>query len=120
MAWSAKFMVGIMCKPAMSRFFAVRLGQTAAPRVVGMKAGGAPHGRGDAVNLHAVASCVMSGARKGLEPRPASINNAAIRMTSMSGNSKRASPPVEHASDCAAHNAPAYPAGPCDCGAAKK
>lgn len=23
--------------------------------------------------------------------------------------------PVEHASDCAVHNEPAYPAGPCDC-----
>lgn len=23
----------------------------------------------------------------------------------------------EHASDCAVHNGPAYPAGPCDCGA---
>ncbi len=23
----------------------------------------------------------------------------------------------KHASDCAMHNAPAYPAGPCDCGA---
>jgi hypothetical protein len=22
----------------------------------------------------------------------------------------------EHASDCAVHNGPAYPAGPCDCG----
>lgn len=25
--------------------------------------------------------------------------------------------PVEHASDCALHNAPALPVGPCDCGA---
>ena len=25
-----------------------------------------------------------------------------------------------HASDCAVHNAPAYPAGPCDCGAAQE
>lgn len=27
--------------------------------------------------------------------------------------------PTEHASDCATHNEPAYPAGPCDCGATK-
>ena len=26
-------------------------------------------------------------------------------------------PRVIHASDCALHNMPAYPAGPCDCGA---
>lgn len=26
-------------------------------------------------------------------------------------------PPVLHASDCAVHNAPALPVGPCDCGA---
>ena len=26
---------------------------------------------------------------------------------------------VVHASDCAVHNMPAYPAGPCDCGATK-
>ena len=25
--------------------------------------------------------------------------------------------PMQHASDCAVHNMPAYPAGPCDCGA---
>lgn len=24
---------------------------------------------------------------------------------------------IEHTSDCAVHNEPAYPAGPCDCGA---
>ena len=27
---------------------------------------------------------------------------------------------VRHKSDCAVHNEPAYPAGPCDCGAAPK
>jgi hypothetical protein len=27
---------------------------------------------------------------------------------------------IIHASDCAVHNGPAYPAGPCDCGAAQK
>lgn len=26
---------------------------------------------------------------------------------------------MQHASDCAVHNEPAYPAGPCDCGAKK-
>ena len=26
--------------------------------------------------------------------------------------------PVQHASDCALHNAPALPVGPCDCGVA--
>ncbi len=26
---------------------------------------------------------------------------------------------IVHASDCALHNEPAYPAGPCDCGAGK-
>lgn len=25
--------------------------------------------------------------------------------------------PAQHASDCAVHNEPAYPAGPCNCGA---
>jgi hypothetical protein len=30
---------------------------------------------------------------------------------------ERGSDPVIHASDCALHNAPAYPVGPCDCGA---
>ena len=25
-------------------------------------------------------------------------------------------PSLEHASDCAVHNEPAYPKGPCDCG----
>ena len=28
--------------------------------------------------------------------------------------------PVKHWSDCAVHNAPAYPAGPCDCGVAQE
>lgn len=27
---------------------------------------------------------------------------------------------VQHASDCAVNNGPAYPAGPCDCGAETK
>lgn len=27
---------------------------------------------------------------------------------------------IEHTSDCAVHNEPAYPAGPCDCGALMK
>lgn len=32
-----------------------------------------------------------------------------------------ATPPAAvHASDCAVHNEPAYPAGPCDCGAEGK
>lgn len=29
---------------------------------------------------------------------------------------KIAKPEAQHASDCAVHNGPAYPAGPCDCG----
>ena len=29
-------------------------------------------------------------------------------------------PRLVHASDCALHNPPAYPAGPCDCGAIKR
>ncbi len=32
---------------------------------------------------------------------------------------KRVSLPASHASDCAVHNEPALPKGPCDCGASK-
>lgn len=32
-------------------------------------------------------------------------------------NAESDSPSLVHASDCATHNAPALPAGPCDCGA---
>lgn len=32
-------------------------------------------------------------------------------------NEESDSPSLVHASDCATHNAPALPAGPCDCGA---
>lgn len=36
-------------------------------------------------------------------------------------SSMSATPPAAvHASDCAVHNEPAYPAGPCDCGAEGK
>lgn len=41
------------------------------------------------------------------------------RFNAALGQIARHKPLVQHASDCAVHNGPAYEAGPCDCGAIK-
>ena len=53
---------------------------------------------------------------KGIEALPVRINSALNSILADMSTTKTG--PV-HASDCAQHNEPAYPNGPCDCGAVK-
>lgn len=56
--------------------------------------------------------------------RTCKLSVRAVRRLSISDLVGAAEPPddldITHASDCAMHNEPAYPNGPCDCGALKE
>lgn len=47
------------------------------------------------------------------------IGSAGIVLASLANAVDAARGEVRHASDCAVHNAPALPVGPCNCGAVK-